>query len=539
MTTLRARVIQALPAIGISAALIIIAIHITYSNAQLEKNMKALSEDFIPAINTALNAEKDLYQARYAELQFIADPDNLKEKHRSVFNEKAKQAKEKFYTFGEHLSDHPDVRSNKKDFENIYERWFYDVEISLHSGQATDTIQALKQTNASFIQLRAIYDKLGERALAKVQEINEQTADHIGSTTVIVWSLALLALAATVLTHFFAQPGLNAHIGKLSHKLTALAAGESSLEQPLDAHDIKPLAPVVKSINLLTKNFSDCVQKVEVDLTRLETMESAFEKTTQKTCDVALEQSHSSETILTAVHEINSATQELAEIAQQTNQESEHAMAQSEQGVAVVRKSVTQIEAVYQTIEVASKDARTLVDESNNISSVLDVIRGIAEQTNLLALNAAIEAARAGEQGRGFAVVADEVRSLASKTQESTDSIQGMIEAVQQGVNNVVLKIEEGFEKVSNAVELSSEIESLLSETQNLISTVRDMSERTTHATTAQSAVGEKINGHLNHLNQQTMVSKDISLDMQESLKNIQSLTKSVHSTIGKFSKTN
>jgi len=228
-------------------------------------------------------------------------------------------------------------------------------------------------------------------------------------------------------------------------------------------------------------------------------------------------------------------TKELANIALRTAEETKNAMQFSEEGVTKIGESVTQIEQLYSTIEDASTGTKKLSEDSLNISGVLDVIRGIADQTNLLALNAAIEAARAGDQGRGFAVVADEVRSLAQKTQESTDSIQGMIESLQSGVSKVVKQIDDGFSKVASTVELSKDTELSLENILTSVTTVSDMSIQTATATEEQTAVTDEINRNLHDLNEQIIVTKEISLDTNDASSQIQLLAQNIKDGVDRF----
>jgi methyl-accepting chemotaxis protein len=157
----------------------------------------------------------------------------------------------------------------------------------------------------------------------------------------------------------------------------------------------------------------------------------------------------------------------------------------------------TQVENLAAELEKASAASTSLNEEAQNIASVLDVIRGIAEQTNLLALNAAIEAARAGEQGRGFAVVADEVRSLASKTQQSTEDIQHRIERLQSGVETTVSMMQSGVSQVESTVEDVNTVAESFQQISESISSVKDASTQIATATEEQSSVSEEINQNL------------------------------------------
>ena len=145
---------------------------------------------------------------------------------------------------------------------------------------------------------------------------------------------------------------------------------------------------------------------------------------------------------------------------------------------------------------------RTLQSDSEEIGTVLDVIRGIAEQTNLLALNAAIEAARAGEQGRGFAVVADEVRTLASRTQQSTAEIQAMIEKLQKGANDAVNVMEESHIQAKNRVDHASKTGQALEKITSAVNTINQMNIQISNAAEQQTEVAHDIDVSLNKINQ-------------------------------------
>jgi methyl-accepting chemotaxis protein len=168
----------------------------------------------------------------------------------------------------------------------------------------------------------------------------------------------------------------------------------------------------------------------------------------------------------------------------------------------VVRNSVNGIRSLAENVEEAAGVIHRLEQDSEQIGTILDVIRGIADQTNLLALNAAIEAARAGEQGRGFAVVADEVRTLAQRTQQSTQEIQAMIEQLQEGSRNAVQVMELGRQRTEESVDLSSRAGTSLDAITSAVSRITDMNLQIASAAQEQSTVAEEMARNINQISE-------------------------------------
>jgi len=179
----------------------------------------------------------------------------------------------------------------------------------------------------------------------------------------------------------------------------------------------------------------------------------------------------------------------------------QEATEQASYGRTLVNETAQTIRELAKEVENASVVIQQLAKDSNDIGSVLDVIKSIAEQTNLLALNAAIEAARAGEQGRGFAVVADEVRTLASRTQQSTQEIHGMIERIQTSANNAVTAMDRGCSQAQRTVDKATEADNALQEIRRAIESINAMNAQIATAAVQQSAVAEEINVNIESIN--------------------------------------
>ena len=198
--------------------------------------------------------------------------------------------------------------------------------------------------------------------------------------------------------------------------------------------------------------------------------------------------------VATAINEMSATVQEVAQNAQQTADAAANADGESKSGSEVVNRATGAIQNLASEVERAAEVIHKLEQDSDNITTILDVIRGIAEQTNLLALNAAIEAARAGEQGRGFAVVADEVRTLAQRTQKSTHEIQEMIEQLQGGARSAVEVMGRSREQAETSVEEANAAAQSLRAITDAVGSISEMSTQIATAVEEQSAVSEEIN---------------------------------------------
>lgn len=506
---------------------------------KVEKGMETIRGSYMPANSAVLNADRDLYQAREGQLEYSlgGSPQAAKEK----FNENAQQAYDGMSRFKDLMlaENHPEVVEKISGFDEAFEGW---KESSLHVFSLLDQgadQQAMEyagqHTAKAFSELREKYNLAGELIEATATEKIDTIIDETSRSLLMLAFVILVVVAVAVTVTYIVPKQLVANINLLTSRIKEISEGDGDLTLRINSKrndELKLLGDAfdgfVNNLESLIKDIGRNVESLNGDSASLRTAANDGQMVAQESADGI-------NVISVAVQEFASAIREVAESAQSTAQETSSTVSVTDNGVTAVESSVTQIQELSDSIASAAKVIQELSEESENIVSVLDVIRGIAEQTNLLALNAAIEAARAGEHGRGFAVVADEVRSLASKTQNSTEEIQKMIERLQSGVKQAVSSINEGNDKVVSSVELVEGTQSLLSEIKHSATRVNDMAVQIAAATEEQSAVTEDINQNLVQLNERNQVNRELSEQTQTISETLGANTDSLYEGVQRF----
>ncbi len=351
----------------------------------------------------------------------------------------------------------------------------------------------------SMEQITTAMDKLVKINTEQTRDINQAAASDYDSAFTLV--IALL-VAATVLT-FLCAIVLTRSIVKPIDEVLAVA---EQIAVGNLTHSIRPegsdeAARLQKAIARMQEQLRDTLQQISGSATQLASAAEELNSVTEESARGLQQQNNEIEQAATAVTEMTSAVEEVARNAVSTSEASAEATRSATDGRDLVLETVSAIERMSNDVQSTSVLVGNLAEQSRDIGKVLDVIRGLADQTNLLALNAAIEAARAGEAGRGFAVVADEVRALAHRTQQSTAEIERMVSSIQGGTEQAVSSMRNSTERAESTLNIARGAGSALDTITGAVAQINERNLVIASAAEEQAQVAREVDRNLVNIN--------------------------------------
>ncbi|MFC3095297.1 methyl-accepting chemotaxis protein [Alteromonas sediminis] len=402
----------------------------------------------------------------------------------------------------------------QRDFDSYFSLAF-EVSKSMVDGTAdfSKLAEQSQSMNAAFEKSTAELERFSAKRLANFQQAIGESNDAahslitVGIIMGIVTTVILFAVAMPIVT------SLKGSIADVVKSLKNIAQEEGDLTVRLSTKNQDEIGDLVHWFNQFIEKLQGVVRDISDTSKPLNELANNLNLVSAQTQDTINAQQRSAADAKHAVDDLTTSVNEVAGSAAEAAQAAGDASNAASQGQAVVNQTVDSIQNLAAGVEETAEVIRKLESDSNQVGVVLDVIKGIAEQTNLLALNAAIEAARAGEQGRGFAVVADEVRTLASRTQQSTEEIQQTIEQLQNAARTAVSVMGRGTDQAAVSVEEANKAGSSLQAINDTIARITLMNDQIANATGQQQTVAVSISDNVDDINSRT---SDTSKSSQE-----------------------
>jgi methyl-accepting chemotaxis protein len=446
----------------------------TSINSQNSERIQKVRDVYFPVVQKAdanlvkLRQIKELLNTAVStgEVEFIQNADVLKEEVISDVE-----------TIIELWTDRSQENKNLRDQFKKY----YSLANAVSAGMLNGTLDMSKMSskidnmNSSLVTVKSSMEKLSLNALNEFNQTVEvsisdgQKALNLGMLVTGITIAILLLLSWSIVS------SIGTALGSLLVSLKDIASGDGDLTKRIEKTSNDELGDVVDWFNQFVDKLHNSISDVVKSIEPLTSLSSDLGSLTSETLAISAKQNQATEQVSLVVEEMVTSVKAVSSNASSASEAANQADKAAKNGRDIVTKTVASINGLAEEVERAGEVIRKLEADTGNVGTILDVIKGIAEQTNLLALNAAIEAARAGEQGRGFAVVADEVRTLASRTQDSTQEIQKVIEELQTAARSAVDVMGQSKQRAQASVEHAAQTGESLAAITERVSAITEM----------------------------------------------------------------
>lgn len=498
------------PLLLLAALVLYMGLHARSASKELGDNAVTIAKINLPELQLLIQADRDLYQSMLAE-RALLQRDSVQ--HPELFAEQsdnAKQAQDRVYQSLD--ISNTSTPAEREEFTRRYNAWKVQaaevisaVRLSDDASLAIAQQKSYGSASKAFEYLRAYIDELQEKRLAHVDQFTIEIDENQSTSAWQLLALVIIGTTVSLLAAYFLPILVVNQVLQISHRIQNIAEGDGDLtvRLPVNTHD--ELGQLATHVNQFIEKLQRIIGSVLINAAEVSKAAESLLVVSSNSQRAADDQCHAITMVVTAVNELTMAIQEVARNTSNTAQNTKEATSTTYRGQERIHLAVERVQTLAVRISETAEFMLRLESEAKNVTSVIDVIRGVAEQTNLLALNAAIEAARAGEQGRGFAVVADEVRTLARRTQQSTTDIHGMLSKLQQGVQHAVDAMGSSAAMTSEAVTSATEAGQSLTGIGNAVKEISDMTLQIATAAEEQSSVTSEIDRNLVQINSLAM----------------------------------
>lgn len=529
------RLKSSVPILAMALTVLVVVLMFSWMLSKQSKTIDVQSTVFVPANASILNADRDLYQAKVAADLIVSGRGNVTELEADRQNN-IQQVSDRYSAFRNYIVDYEDMIKGLQDFESAFETWKAASDALVRVTMLDIEFETLAKAELeAFNNVRGILDKSGEVLLAKFEQINAVMKSEIHQLIIITITVVLIIFSIALIFSYLVPKKLTADIKELINRINEISSGDGDLTARLNVESQDEFGQLAIAFNEFIAKLQEIIKSSLEDVYGLSdlTLKLAESSVTSKSINHQLNQA--TESMVTAVHEMAIANKEMAMVATNSATEADKTADLAERGMSVVENSNEKISFLIKDMDSVLACSDDLKMNADNIISVLAVISSVAEQTNLLALNAAIEAARAGEHGRGFAVVADEVRTLANRTQQSTNDINKIIGALQASVKQSAIAINQGKTNVDETALTFKEAGSVFSQIQLSSDKVNEMATQTASATAEQTSVADEISRNLHGLNEQTEAANDLALKGDTLSRQVSSFSENIATLMGRF----